>query len=314
MKVGSLFSGIGGLDLGLERAGMEIVWQVENDPYCQKVLKKHWPGVPCYGDIKEIDFTTLPPVDLICGGFPCQPVSCAGKRQGDQDARWLWPEFYRAVCEARPQWVLVENVPGLLSAQDGRLFGGILRDLACGGYDAEWDLLPAAAFGAPHLRYRVFLVAHAGFKYGNRGEDFCAGNGDGNREGLENGQEKVRSFKCGHKVLAHAPFGQDLIGRPGSLGEEATSRESGDPAFGHGGEDVADSQGDCLGTGLCPPGAGRKRWGRLGDSDWWATEPDVGRVAHGIPARVDRLKCLGNAVVPQVAEWIGRRIMGEPWA
>jgi DNA (cytosine-5)-methyltransferase 1 len=161
VKVGSLFSGIGGLDLGLERAGMQVVYQVEKDPYCQKVLAKHWPTVPRYGDIKEIDFSTLPAVDLICGGFPCQPVSCAGKRQGDKDKRWLWPEFYRAICEARPRWVLVENVPGLLSVADGRLFGGILGDLARSGYNAEWDLLPAAAFGAPHLRFRLFLVAHA---------------------------------------------------------------------------------------------------------------------------------------------------------
>lgn len=133
IKVGSLFSGIGGLELGLERAGMKTIWQVEWDSFARKVLEKHWPGVPKYEDIKTVDFKSLPKPDLICGGFPCQPISCAGKRKGDKDERWLWPEFYRAICETQPRWVLVENVPGLLSICNGRLFGGILKDLAEGG-------------------------------------------------------------------------------------------------------------------------------------------------------------------------------------
>ena len=226
VKVGSLFSGIGGRDLGLERAGMKVVWQVEKDPYCQKVLKKHWPEVPCYGDIKEIDFTTLPPVDLLCGGFPCQPVSCAGKRQGDKDERWLWPEFYRAVCEIRPQWALAENVPGLLSADSGKLFGGVLRDLASIGYDVVWDLLPAAAFGAPHLRYRLFIIAHL---------------------------DPMRQLQPNWSIF--------------------NVRER--PVY----------------------------------SDWWTREPGIPRVVHGVPNQMDRIECLGNAVVPQIAEWIGRKIM-----
>lgn len=262
MKVGSLFSGIGGLDLGLEQAGMEVVWQVEVDPYCQKVLAKHWPRVPRYGDIKEIDFTKLPAVDLICGGFPCQPVSCAGKRQGDKDERWLWPEFYRAVCEAKPRWVLVENVPGLLSADGGWLFGGILGDLARSGYDAEWDLLPAAAFGAPHLRYRLFLVGYS------------SGLGLQGKHGGRSRQ--VAKDRCQDVAHANGDNG-NWRGRIMQMGRNG-------------------------GTGKI------KDFGKQYRTQWGA-EPDVGRVAHGIPSRVDRLKCLGNAVVPQVAEWIGRRIM-----
>ncbi len=186
MRVGSLFSGIGGLDLGLERAGMKVVWQVENDEWCTRVLAKHWPDVARFRDVRECHGAladtkgrdaresasrdrgegagrtgSLAPVNLICGGFPCQPVSHAGRRLGAADERWLWPEFRRIVREVRPEWVLVENVPGLRSADDGRLFGGILRDLAESGYDAEWDGISAAGVGAPHLRERVFIVAHA---------------------------------------------------------------------------------------------------------------------------------------------------------
>jgi len=155
---GSLFSGVGGIDLGLERSGMEVVWQCERDPFCRQVLNKNWPGVPCYDDVRDVD-EKAPKVDLICGGPPCQPVSHAGRRKGAEDERWLWPEFVRVIRAVRPRWVLVENVPGLLSIDAGRLFGGVLRDLAESGYDADHDCISAAALGAPHIRDRVFIVA-----------------------------------------------------------------------------------------------------------------------------------------------------------
>jgi site-specific DNA-cytosine methylase len=165
LKMLDLFSGIGGFSLGCEATkGFETIAFCEIDPFCRKVLAKHWPDVPIFEDIKQLDrqkLDSLGKIDVICGGFPCQPVSCAGKRKGDKDERWLWPEFYRIVCEVRPKWVLVENVPGLLSADSGRLFAGILRDLASSGYDAEWNIVSAASVGAPHLRRRVFIVAHA---------------------------------------------------------------------------------------------------------------------------------------------------------
>ncbi|KKL58263.1 hypothetical protein LCGC14_2227120 [marine sediment metagenome] len=254
MKFGSLFSGIGGLDLGLERAGMECAWQVEIDDYCQKVLTKHWPDVPKYKDVRDVG-KELESVDLICGGFPCQPVSVSGQRRGSKDERWLWDDFYRIICDVGPSWVVVENVPGLYSAEDGRLFGGILRDLSNGGYDAEWDTIPAAAFGAAHVRERVFLVAHSA------GEPF-----------------DVRSAK--RKKAVHA-------GRDGSIRQVAN-------AVGEGRQGVKRpilENGD------------------IARRSWWAAEPSVGRVANGVPHRVDRLRGLGNAVVPQVAEFIGRQIM-----
>jgi DNA (cytosine-5)-methyltransferase 1 len=258
MKVGSLFSGIGGLDLGLERAGMTIAWQVEIDEFCRRILDKYWPHVPKYGDIREVDPSTLPPADLICGGFPCQPVSVAGQRKGREDLRWLWPEFARIVRGVKPRWVLVENVPGLLTVNGGEAFAEVLSDLAACGYDAEWDCIPAAAFGAPHLRYRLFLVAypagrqcHPGAKVSREFHGDCA-NGEGSHH-------------------AHGPSENSELGG----GRERAIFRPPIP-----------SQSDC-----------------------WQAEPHVGRVAHGIPHAVDRLRALGNAVVPQVAEWIGRRIL-----
>ena len=160
LAFGSLFAGIGGLDLGLERAGMICKWQVEVNDYATKVLEKHWPDVARFRDVRECGAHNLEPVDLICGGFPCQDVSLAGKRAGLEGERTtLWSEFARIIREIRPRWVLAENVPGLLSSDSGRFFGRVLGDLAACGYDAEWDTIPACAVGAPHRRYRVFVVA-----------------------------------------------------------------------------------------------------------------------------------------------------------
>jgi hypothetical protein len=138
VTVGSLFSGIGGLDLGLERAGMTVRWQSEIDPYCCRVLAKHWPHVPNLGDVKTIDWSTVEPVDLICGGYPCQPFSLAGVRRGEADPRHLWPFFRDALRHLRPRFALLENVPGHLSLG----FGRVLGDLAELGYDCEWDCIP----------------------------------------------------------------------------------------------------------------------------------------------------------------------------
>jgi DNA (cytosine-5)-methyltransferase 1 len=221
MNVLSLFSGIGGLDLGLERAGMTVVGQVEIDPWCRKVLAKHWPEVPRHDDVRTAAewWGGRPAPDLVCGGFPCQPFSKMGKqRAGVADSRWMWPAFADVITALRPNYVFVENVPTLV--RDGRAFGWLLGDLHQLGFDAEWSVVSACSLGAPHSRDRLFLVAHA---------------------------SSVRRR--------------------------------------------------------------RVRW--LGPSrrGWWPPEPDVGRVAHGIPNRVDRLRGLGNAVVPQVAEHIGRLIL-----
>ncbi|KKL96017.1 hypothetical protein LCGC14_1848670 [marine sediment metagenome] len=242
---GSLFSGIGGLDLGLERAGWEVKWQVEINEWCRKILTKHWPDVPKYGDIKEASGEELEAVDLIAGGFPCQPVSLAGRRKAEADPRWLWPEFLRIVSEVRPQYVLVENVPGLLH----RGMAEVIGDLSSCRYDAEWGFLSAADVGAPHLRQRVFVVAHT---QGLTGQD---GPAEAERQRGLAGSGDTDAYSD-----SQSPFRTPI------------TREERNP---------------------------------------WSVEPDVGRVAHGVPSRVDRLRGLGNAVVPQVAEWIGQRILEE---
>jgi DNA (cytosine-5)-methyltransferase 1 len=228
--VGSLFSGIGGLDLGLERAGMKVVWQSEIDPFACKVLKKHWPEVVNHGDITQIDWGTVEPVDIICGGYPCQPFSTAGKRKGTDDPRHLWPWVRTAISELRPQYAILENVRGHLT------MGGlqVVGELAEIGYDTEWRVVSAAGVGAPHRRERVIILAYP------------------NSSRWEGG---VRTQKT----------------------RQAFSRFNDSGTI--------------------------ERWRAQ-----WITEPRMDRVAHGIPKRMDKLRGLGNAVVPQVAEYIGRLI------
>lgn len=268
VRFGSLFSGIGGIDLGLERAGMVCRWQVENNEWCSRVLEKHWPDVARYGDIYNVDTSALESVDLIAGGFPCQPVSLArgGNIEGTADARWLWPQFHRFISEIRPDIVLVENVPGIY------LRGGseVLADLAEIGYDAEWDVISAEAVGAPHLRERFILVAYPGRQHGPKRLEV--------RRGL---------FRRGS--VSH------LVERSGEVDTPRT--------------EVADAYSEglqgCWREHQLPASSGE---GETCWCGWWAIEPNVGRVVDGVPDRVDRLRGLGNAVVPQLAEWVGRLI------
>ena len=327
MRVGSLFSGIGGLDLGFERAGMTVVWQSEIDPYASRVLRKHWPDVPNLGDVKSVDWSSVERPDLICGGYPCQPFSLAGRRTGADDPRHLWPYFAAALGVLRPEWALLENVPGHLSLG----FGEVQSDLADLGYDTEWDLLPASAFGAPHLRYRLFCVAHA------KGDTRGVGHGDSevdvahaDSEQLRVGARSVpRSARAGEgqaperqRVRADARDGgttlPDTHGRRLQVGTQLDGEPQSDTTDGspcgrhtHGlRDDVADA--DCSRQSVFQGRSAVAELARFRAVDcagWWESEPSVGRVANGVPSRVDRLRGLGNAVVPQVAEWVGRRIM-----
>ena len=156
LTVGSLFSGIGGIDLGLERAGMNVLWHSEIDPYACRVLKKHWPHVPNIGDITKVDWSNIPYVDVIAGGYPCQPFSLAGKRAGENDPRHLWPYFRTAISRIRPRYAFMENVRGHLT------MGGtaVIADLAAIGYDCEWRVISAASVGANHKRDRLIIVAY----------------------------------------------------------------------------------------------------------------------------------------------------------
>jgi DNA (cytosine-5)-methyltransferase 1 len=163
MKMLSLFSGVGGLDLGLERAGMTVVGQVEINEFCRRVLAKHWPHVERHDDVRTaVDWwqsADRPRVDVVAGGPPCQPFSRAGQQRGVDDSRWMWPAMERVVRALRPRFVIVENVVGLV--RDTMAFGWILGDLAALGFDAEWSVLSACSVGAPHTRERLFLVAYS---------------------------------------------------------------------------------------------------------------------------------------------------------
>jgi len=361
MTFGSLFTGIGGIDLGLERAGMVCKWQAEVDPYCVAVLEKHWPGVKRYGDVTTINWAEAEGVDLICGGFPCQPFSVAGKRRGAADKRNLWPEMLRAVQVVRPRWVVGENVPGI-----GDYLGTVCTDLEAEGYEVLPLELPAAALGAPHLRYRLFILAHTDQpgdrtevvgqetigEEGNRSAGGPGGPGGGGRawavadaQGLGEGRLSEGQRRSLETKADPDGRGKDVPdperGQRDRGPDQQRGRPEGRTAPRGNSEDVADAEVDAERAGLRKGGSAGERRGRLGDgsgpgstadaggqgpevgpgdrqrgpcataagSGWWATEPDVGRVAHGIPSRVDRLRALGNAVVPQVAEWIGQRIV-----
>lgn len=165
ISVGSCFSGIGGLELGLERTrGFETKWQIEIDPYASAVLAKHWPNAKRFSDIRGIDPSILERVDLICGGYPCQPFSHAGERGGANDKRHLWPDILRLIRHLRPRYALMENVTGHLSMG----FDEVLRDLAECGYDAEWQVLCASDVGLPHRRERVFIIAYPNIQHGKK--------------------------------------------------------------------------------------------------------------------------------------------------
>ena len=285
--------------------GFRTAWFCERDEWCQKILAKHWPEVSCYADISDIG-QHAPRVDVLAGGFPCQPVSVAGKRLGTADPRWLWPEFWRLIRVLRPQAALLENVPGLF--RHG--FGGILSDLAACGYDAEWDCIPAAAVGAPHRRDRVFIIAtRCG---GVADPAFMFGDGRDNHAGINKRFKKVSESRngCRPKTMADPDNQRCDRGAGGQKGrrEQPTNGSStmADPVrVGRPGPGQPFYPGDTAATN---EGETTKPFNG-GVSGIWPIEPAVGRVAYGIPRRVDRLRGLGNAVVPQVAEVVGRRVM-----
>ena len=165
MRVLDLFSGIGGFSLGLQRAGMQTVAFCEIDPFCRQVLQKRWPEVPIFEDIFKLTKAELvkagvmgdaKPIDIICGGFPCQPFSVAGKQRGKRDDRYLWPEMLRVISEVRPRWIVCENVPGIIKLA----LDDVLSDLESLGYTCQTFNIPACAVDAPHKRDRIWIVAH----------------------------------------------------------------------------------------------------------------------------------------------------------
>jgi DNA (cytosine-5)-methyltransferase 1 len=275
----SLFTGIGGIDLASEWAGFTTVGQVEIDDYCRKVLDKHWPDVPKWGDIRDVTRESVSArgigrIDLLSGGFPCQPHSCAGKRKASADERDLWGEFARVIREIEPVWVLAENVRGLLSSESNRFFGRVLRDLADMGYSVGWCCYGANAVGAPHQRERVFIVAHASIE-GSGGLSVFAGRSRQTDSDIEwRGQnladtQTVHVQRFGNRQRQGQSWGGSRWPTQSRLGGDFARLSAGMdfPRWPSG------------------PGAQQHEW-----------EPP--RIAKGVPHRTQRLKALGNAVVP----------------
>lgn len=337
----SLFTGIGGLDLAAEAAGMTTVGQCEWADYPTKVLEKHWPDVPRWRDIRTLtgdDFyakTGLRTVDVISGGFPCQPFSVAGKQKGKGDDRYLWPEMLRVITELGPRWVVGENVPGILriAASD------VVADLERLGYHVVVFAFEAAAVGAYHRRERVAFVAHAD-------SDSCRSRGAESA-----GQFGEARATDGRSDVANSDSG--TVWNDGPDKRKTVGKEHSSDHAGHAGgtQDVANtqsdglqgdrpyrqqvcrasaSQGEVAGCGSVCHTAGKRlqepeqkprcagdresaatEWTCVTSTSGWPAEPDVVRVAHGIPNRVDRLKCLGNAVVPAQFYPIFKAIMEE---
>lgn len=313
----SLFSGIGGLDLAAEMAGFTTVGQCEWADYPTKVLEKHWPDVPRWRDIRTLtgesfyEKTGRRTVDVISGGFPCQPFSVAGKRRGKEDDRYLWPEMLRVISELRPAWVVGENVAGIVNMA----LDQVLSDLENEGYTVQALIIPACAVDAPHRRDRCAILAcancrryihreiekhsaetreYAQRKLGGCGEDVADAESirqqehRADREQVSIPRSKKAQSERRCDVLSDADNRSRAVRRDGELpAVEETQRLRAN----HGGratDDVA--------------------------REWWPAEPHVGRVAYGIPARVDRLKCLGNAVVPQQFYPIFKAIaLAEQW-
>lgn len=326
----SLFTGIGGLDLAAEAVGFRTVGQCEWADYPTKILEKHWPNVPRWRDIRTLtgsDFyerTGLRTVDVISGGFPCQPFSTAGKRKGKDDDRYLWPEMLRVIKELRPAWVVGENVAGLASLA----LDQVLADLEAAGYQTRAFMVPACGVNAPHRRYRFAIVAHCdGLRRDvrelsgeriQREKPAC--------DEIDSGDKNVADAQCvgwrengthpdfdekwndsaqeqsGRTKLCAAQSGGGTVSDAKSEGLQGHCISAAEQTGGHGKRQLSAEDRQDVGD---PERQQRDRampaWGRrdgFTDPGWWDTEPDVGRVADGIPARMDRLKCLGNAVVP----------------
>jgi DNA (cytosine-5)-methyltransferase 1 len=289
MKVASFFSGIGGIDIGLEKAGMEVVFQCEINQFCRQVLKKHWPNIRLEGDIDGINSTNIPTADLWCGGFPCQDLSLAnqGKRKGLEGARsGLFYRFADLAEQAKPRWIFMENVPGLLNSKNGEDFKSLLYTLDELGYGVSWRVLDAKYFGTPQRRRRVYIVASRG----NLRSAEVLFEQNATRIIDKPGRVEEHSYAPGtereDRVTNYYAIQHAGIGRIPTAGPQAKGYRNDGETY------TCDSRGSS--DAICQTHA-----------------PFRIREAAGIPARLDssRWRALGNSVAVPVIEWIGNRII-----
>jgi len=276
-----LFSGIGGFSLGLEATGgFETKAFCDIEKYPRQVLQKHWPHVKQYEDIKELNYERLKAdgidsIDIITGGYPCQPFSIAGRQKGEQDPRHLWPEYFRLVKELRPTWVIGENVSGHIKLG----LDTVIEDLESEDYSVRPFSISASSIGANHQRERIWILAHSRRSQWPRAEQ--RGENE-NETRKENANQFERSSSTSEVDVANT--------NDERLQRQWQSRNQFTPRFNSSRESSEEGQGT-VGQG------------------WWESEPNMGRVAHGIPKRVDRLKSLGNSLVPQIPYYIGKTIL-----
>ena len=273
-----LFAGIGGFSIAAERAGFKTVVFCEKDPFCRKVIAKHWPDIPCVADIRDFDGTQHVGASLLTGGFPCQPFSIAGKRRGKADDRYLWKEMLRVVSQAKPTWVVGENVVGIIKMA----LDEVLADLEGAGYDGQPLVIPACGVGAPHERKRTWIVARSRDAGGlvSYADSVRRVVGGGDRQG---GQ--VLCHEDGNSQEGESERGGRIRGADAALKVDAHPSRTGGVGLG---EDRSEDAWGC----------------------WWDSLPGMDGVVYGVPSELDesRVKALGNAIVPQVAYQILKEI------
>ena len=282
ITIGSCFAGIGGFELGLERGipNSKTVWQIEQNKYCQTILQKHWPDATIYDDIREIDYEKIQPVDIICGGFPCQDISAAGSGKGIEhgDRSGLWQQMYRLINHLQPRVAVLENVPALLWKNRGMHI--VLQDLASIGYDAEWCTISARQFGAPHLRKRVFVVAYTmQIRCRQNGQQQSHKTHRDRQQISTKSQEVQTKFK--HTISKHCQ-------------EQST--------------DTICMESQKRSKRRCSQNDGIQQ---RDYQNYWQKFPTQSPLRHrddGISDRLARLRALGNAIVPQCSEYIGKKI------
>lgn len=321
MNVGSLFSGIGGIDLGLQRAGMRITWQVEIDEWCRGKLARLFPGARQYGDIRGVGAHNLEPVDLICGGFPCQPFSVAGKQKGKGDDRYLWPEMLRVIAELRPRWIIGENVAGIVNLA----LESVLLDLEAEGYEVGAFIIPACAVGAPHRRDRVWIVAYSDHGQRDRQEfEIPAGRDSACSCGKNVADDDSNRCSRARVLLQQGRQGEacadscgccEDVPHPRSTGREerytaALSERAGyctrNDAFGWDEGELESTLGG-LSDGLSSRLA-RYRWPAPRGAEQYEWEPPS-VTEEKRKHRRQALQAYGNAVIPQIPEILGTMIM-----